>query len=219
VIVVVGVLAWRNADPVGPAGRACEIALAAAGRGAVVEVVGRVGDDRAGDSLLIALAGARVGHAAVLRDPVQPTQLVAPAPEADPVDLLADAPDRGGAPIVGGPRLEQADVSLGLSYLTTFGVLVVTDDTPADAHAACLDGAAFAGAQIVVLVPAGRLLPERLPPEATVLAAPAEADDGAFASVVAAYAVALDSGDDPAAAFRSATGMTGWEGTGEDEPA
>ena len=67
-IVVVGSPAWRDADPAGPAGRACEIALAAAGRGAVVEIVGRAGDDRVGDSLLIALAlTAAIGYLAARR--------------------------------------------------------------------------------------------------------------------------------------------------------
>ncbi|HYO43402.1 MAG TPA: hypothetical protein VES19_09410, partial [Candidatus Limnocylindrales bacterium] len=62
-IVVLGSLAWREAPAPSPVGRAPEIAMAAAARGAQVEVVGRVGDDRAGDALVIALAGAGVGHA------------------------------------------------------------------------------------------------------------------------------------------------------------
>jgi hypothetical protein len=212
VIVVVGSPAWRDAAPGGPAGRACEIALAAAGRGSVVELVGRVGDDRVGDSLLIALALAGVGHAAVLRDPALATALVTPAPEVDPTDLLADAPEPGGRAFTGGPRLERADVELGLSYLTEFGVLVVTDDAPADVLPACVDGAAFSGSHLLVLVPAGRRLPGGLPPEATVLAAPDVADDGAFAALIGAYAVALDLGEDAAAAFRGATSTTGWAG-------
>lgn len=215
-IVVVGSPAWRDADPAGPAGRACEVALAAAGRGAVVEIVGRAGDDRAGDSLLIALARAGVGHAAVLRDPVLPTPVLAPLPEPDSADLLADAPEPGGPAIPGGPRLERADVALGLSYLTAFGVLVVTDDAPVDVLPACVDGAAFSGAHLVVLVPAGRPAPGSLAPEATVLAAPDVADDGAFASLVGAYAAALDLGEAPVAAFRRATSVTGWAGAQDD---
>ena len=218
-IVVVGSLAWRDADPAGPAGRACEIALAAAARGVAVEIVGRAGDDRVGDSLLIALARAGVGHAAVLRDPVVPTPLVAPPPDADAADLLADAPEPIGLAIAGGPRLDQADVALGLSYLTAFGVLVVTDDAPADVLPACVDGAAFSGARLVVLVPAGRPLPDGLPPEATVLAAPDVADDGAFAALVGAYAAALDRGEDAATAFQAATSQTGWAGAEAPEPA
>lgn len=183
-----------------------------------MEIVGRAGDDRVGDALLVALAQAGVGHAAVLRDPVVPTPLLAPLPEADAADLLADAPVPVGVAIPGGPRLEWADVALGLSYLTAFGVLVVADDAPAVVLPACVDGAAFTGAYLVVLVPAGRRLPDGLPAEATVLAAPDVADDGAFAALVGAYAAALDSGEDPAAAFRSAAGVTGWAGAEVGEP-
>ena len=53
----------------------------------------------------------------------------------------------------GGPRLEPADVALGLQYLTGFAVLVVADDVPADALPACVDGAQFAGAHLVILAP------------------------------------------------------------------
>jgi hypothetical protein len=210
VIVVVGTPAWREAPPAGPVGRACEVALAAAGLGTPAEVVGRVGDDRAGDSLVIALAHAGVGHAAVLRDPVRPTPVLAPAPESESPGLFEDdAPADAAA--VPGPRLEPADVALGLSYLTSFGVLVVADDVPADALPACVEGAQFAGAHLVVLIPAGRPLPGVIPADATVLAAPTTADDGAFAAMVGAYAAAVDAGDEPAAAFRSAAVAVGWE--------
>jgi sugar/nucleoside kinase (ribokinase family) len=217
VIVVVGSMAWRDAEPAGPAGRACEIALAAAGRGAAAEIVGRAGDDRAGDRLLMALAHAGVGHAAVLRDPVLPTPVVAPISQQEPVDPLVDAPEAEVARVAGAPRLERADVALGLSYLTAFGVLVVTDDAPPEVIPACVDGAAFAGAQLVVIVPAGQELPGELPPEATVLAAPDVVDDGAFAEFVGAYAAALDLGEDAALAFRAATSTTGWTGAVDDD--
>ncbi len=80
-IVIVGNPAWRAADPAVPAGRACEVAVAAAARGRRVELLGRAGDDAAGDALLLALAQAGVGHVAVLRDPARPTPIVEPAPE------------------------------------------------------------------------------------------------------------------------------------------
>jgi len=198
-------------DPAGPAGRACEIALAAAGRGAVVEIVGRVGDDRIGDSLLIALAHAGVGHAAVLRDPAVPTPLAAPLPDPDAADLLADNPGTEPRSVADGPRLERADVSLGLSYLTTFGVLVVTDDAPAIVLPACVDGAAFSGAHLVVLVPDGRRSPDGLPADAVVLTAPDDPTDEAFGAVVGVYAAAVDAGEAPAVAFRAATRSVGWE--------
>jgi sugar/nucleoside kinase (ribokinase family) len=215
-IVVLGSLALREAPAATPVGRAPEIAIAAAARGATAEVVGRVGDDRAGDTLLIALAGARVGHAAVLRDPVHATPLVAPpSADDDPDPFAEDAP----APVAatgGGPRLEPADVALGLSYLTSFGVLVVADDVPAAALPACIEGAQFAGAHLVVLLASGRRPPATLPADATVLVAPVDADDGAFAALVGAYAAAVDAGEEPAAAFRIATGAVGWETAAAD---
>ena len=91
-------------------------------------------------------------------------------------------------------------------------MLVVTDDAPAEVVPACVAGAAFSGAHLVVLVSADRPLPDGLPPEAMALAAPDVADDGAFAALVGAYAAALDSGGEPAEAFQAATGETGWAG-------
>jgi hypothetical protein len=170
-----------------------------------------VGDDRIGDSLLIALAHAGVGHAAVLRDPVIPTPVIAPAPELDPADLLADATEPVSPAIPRGARLEPADVALALSYLTAFGVLIVTDDAPADVLPACVDGAAFCGAHLVVLVPADRSLPDGLPADAVVLTAPDDFSDTAFTAVVGAYGAAVDVGENPAAAFRAATRSVGWE--------
>jgi hypothetical protein len=217
VIVIVGAPAWREVQPAGPAGRTCQVAVAAAARGARVEVVGRVGDDAAGDALLIALALAGVGHAAVLRDPVRPTPIVHPGPE--PADPFADAADAAvPEPRSEGPRLEPADVRLGLSYLTSFGVLVVADDAPAEVLAASIEGAAFAGATLVVLVPQAAVVPGDLPAGTTVLAAPDAADDGAFARLVGAFVAALDEGADATDAFRAATGGAGWTAAEAGEP-
>jgi hypothetical protein len=215
-IVVVGPPAWRGGEPGMPAGRTCEIALAAAGTGARAELVGRIGDDPIGDRLLIALAQATVGHAAVLRDPTRPTPVVAaaPEPEPEPEDAFADvvpvddAATDPSAPAPAGPRLQAADVALGLQYLTAFGVLVVADDAPIEVLPACVDGAAFAGASLVVLVREGSAPPADLPAAATVLEVPAR-DDGAFGALVGLYAARLDAGDDPAQAFSAALGE-GW---------
>lgn len=65
-IVVVGTPAWDPVDPAHPAGLACMIAMAAAADHAV-ELVGRTGDDAAGDELVLALSRAGVGHVALLR--------------------------------------------------------------------------------------------------------------------------------------------------------
>jgi sugar/nucleoside kinase (ribokinase family) len=206
VIVVVGNPAWREAEPAGPAGLACEVAATAAARGRRVELVGRIGDDRPGDALVIALNRVGVGHAAVLRDPTLATALVAPPAEAE--EPLAD----GAGPAVGlaaGPRLEAADVSLALSYLTAFAVLVVTDDVPRAALPAAIDGAAFAGAHLVLLLAPGAAAPDGLPAATTVLGVPDASEAGAFGTVVGVYAEGLDAGLDPARAFRAAIGD--WE--------
>jgi sugar/nucleoside kinase (ribokinase family) len=131
-IVVVGTPAWRTAEPAGPDGRACLVALAAAARGAAVELIGRAGDDPAGDALLLALAKARVGHVALLRDPARPTPVLAGT--ADDATSVADPESNAGATptaaAASGPILEPADVSLGLRYLPSYDVIVVTDDVP-----------------------------------------------------------------------------------------
>jgi hypothetical protein len=211
VIVVVGSPAWRDADPPGPAGLACGIASAAAARGRRVELVGRIGDDARGDSLVIALARASVGHAAILRDPSRPTALVAVAPEPD--EVTDEDPAHGAAPSTAA-QLEPADVSLALSYLTAFAVLVVTDDVPAQALSAAVDGAAFAGAHLVLLLATGTPPPDGLPESSTVLAVPDDAEAGAFGTVVGVYAEGLDAGLDPARAFRAAIGD--WEPRDEE---
>jgi len=213
VIVVLGSPAWRDADPPGPAGLACGVAVAAAARGTRVELVGRVGDDRDGDALVIALARAGVGHAAVLRDPTRATPRVAAPPEPDALDEPAEAGVDGSAPLA--PRLEPADVSLALSYLTAFAVLVVTDDVPEDALPAALDGAGFAGAHVVLLVAPGSTPPEGLGTASTILAVPSDGDDGAFATVIGVYAEGLEGGLDPATAFRAAIGD--WQPAADDD--
>jgi sugar/nucleoside kinase (ribokinase family) len=212
VIVVIGSPAWRDANPPGPAGLACGIAVAAAARGTAVELVGRVGDDQDGDALVIALAHAGVGHAAVLRDPVRRTPRLAVPLEPE---AIADEPaPPGAAGTMTAPRLEPADVSLALSYLTAFAVLVITDEVPADVLPAALDGAGFAGAHVVMLLAPGTRPPDGLGAVSTVLAVPGEGDEGAFATVVGVYAEGLAAGLEPATAFRAAIGD--WQPTPDD---
>jgi hypothetical protein len=211
-IVVVGMPAWRAADPQAPAGRACAIALAAASHGAAVELVGRAGDDPVGDALMIGLSKAGVGHVAMLRDPVRRTPILdLGEPErAVPSVTGDDLPAEAVPALDDAPSLEPADVALGLQYLTTFSVLVVTDDTPQGVLPVALEAASFADAHLVLLLAANALPPEGLPSAATVLAAPADDPDGAFAGLVGAYAAALDAGVPPAEAFEGALAR-GWE--------
>lgn len=226
-IVIVGSPAWRTAPP-GPAGRACGIALAAAARGARVELVGRVGEDAAGESLLIALANAGVGHVAVLRDPTRPTLAVESAPSVSdddgvsPLTGLEPGPQgRPGDAPSAGARLEGADVDLAVKYIEPSGVMVLTDDVTAEVVAAAVAAAAYAQLRLVVLLapggPAPRHAPDGLPEDATLLAVPDDGGDGgAFAALVGAYAAALDAGSGPAEAFAAAQGATGWEAAALD---
>ncbi len=214
-IVVVGLPAWNPGPPPLPAGRACGIALAAAGAGARVELMGRIGDDPAGDALLIVLGRAGVGHAALLRDPARPT-LIRRVPETEGDELFEAALRNDHRPALdvdeGGPRLEPADVELGLRYLSAFDVLVVDDDAPIDVIPACVEAAAFAGARLVVLVRSPGGTPDGLPEDATVLVAPEE-DGEAFPRLVGRYAAALAGGSEPEAAFATVAG-DGWERPG-----
>ncbi len=63
----------------------------------------------------------------------------------------------------------------------------------------------------MLLIATGTAEPVGLPAAATVLAAPSETDDRAFATLVGAYASALDRGADPGVAFAAATQGAGWE--------
>jgi hypothetical protein len=113
-------------------------------------------------------------------------------------------------PALAGPRLDAADIDLGLRYLTAFGVIIVTDDVLDAALAVATDAAAFAGAHLVLLVAEGGDPPAALPAAATVLAAPRADPDGAFASSVGSYAAGLDAGRPADEAFRTAL-AAGWE--------
>jgi sugar/nucleoside kinase (ribokinase family) len=214
-IVVVGQPAWNPGPPPAPAGRAADIALAAAEAGARVELLGRIGDDPGGDALLLALRHAGVGHVALLRDAARPTHCVrSSAPDDDQPLAVALLDGRGPVPEADdeGPRLEPADVALGLRYLMAFDVLVVGDDAPDAVIPVCVEAAAFAGARLVVAIRSAGVVPGGLPEDATLLVAPDE-DGEAFPRFLGRYAAALDGGASPEAAFAAAAG-DGWERPG-----
>jgi len=117
-----------------------------------------------------------------------------------------------------GIRLDAADIELGLRYVADCRVLVVADELDKAALSASVDGARYHGAQLVVATPIA-LDAADLPDHATVLTAPDE-DAGAFAELVGRYVASLDTGTDPADAWRDALAATGWEPAAEgDEPA
>jgi len=168
-------------------GRAGRVAAAAAGAGAGVELVGSVSDDGNGDAAITALGRERIGHAAVLRMPSS-----------------------------GEPRLDAADIELGLRHVAECRVLVITDSLDHPALTAALEGARYHRSALVVAATQDDLpIDEELPEQTTVLAAPDE-DDGAFAGLVGRYAAQLDAGRDAADAWRDALSATGWEAADGD---
>ncbi len=181
-IVVIGQPNASSTSPGGVAGGAtAAIALAAAAAGSSVQLVGRVPDSPGGDALLLSLAAGGVGHVATLRQPP------------------------GGSD----PVLQPADLELALRYLAEFGVVVVADGRDAGLLKVAVEAAAWTGAALIVVVPAGSPEPPDPPPGATILVAPAADPDGAFAAVVGRFAAALDRGEAAGPAFRASMGASG----------
>jgi hypothetical protein len=213
VIVVIGSVTYlETAAGSAAGGMAAAIARTAAGAGQSVQFVGKVGEDDAGDAVVLALAEGAIGHVALLREAGFPTS----HGRADH-DGLPDLDDDGAPPVPaalgatgGGPLLEAADVDLALRYLTNFGVLVLVGATDDATTRVVGDAAAWAGARLVVVVPLGAAVPDGLPADAIVFEAPDGDPDGVFAGMVGAFAAALDDGDDPGEAFRSTVAAEGW---------
>jgi hypothetical protein len=200
------------------AGLPVAIAGAAATAGGDVQLIGKVGEGPDGDAVLLAVAAAGIGHVAVLRDIEAVTIAADEAPDA-----LSDAPieeiagldgsadgsaDATPATLAPGPALDAGDLALALRYLPDYRVVVIAQELDAAALAAVVEAARWAGAALVVATPGAGATAD-LPEDATVLEAP-EDDDGAFAALVGRYAVALDGGKQPAAAFAGASSGSGW---------
>jgi hypothetical protein len=230
VIVVVGQPAYRppsGSEPGAAVGPAVGVARAAVADGASAQLIGKVGADATGDALLLDLARAGIGHAAVLRDPGRPTAIARfladedldgdvdeglsldPAPEraGDGPEQTARAPDDGFS-----VALDPADVELGLRYLAGYGVVVAAEPFSEATLAIVAEAAGYAGAQLVVVTrsgSAGPVIDKNVP--ATLLEAPPDDPDEQFAALVGSYAAALDLGATAEEAFRAALGATGWE--------
>ncbi len=234
-IVVIGPAALRPTPTgVGRAvGTAPEIAAAAAADGATVEIVTKIGEDGAGEELLIALARAGVGHLAVLRDPAGPTSLAMDDGEPPDEDLDLDlvpallaeaeaalARPPAGSPSAGAPPtppsapiLEPADLALALRYLRDYRVVIAVEPIADGGAAVIAEAASFADAGLVVVAPPGLRAPAAYA-AATLIEAPTDDPDGAFAALVGRYAAAMDRGIAPAEAFRAATAEGGWDVAG-----
>lgn len=189
-----------EAAPDGLAGR---VAVGAAASGAGVELIAKVGDDPAGDALLLALARAGVGHVAVLRDAAHPTARRAAAEDSaiddgEPAVAWTVALSRA-------PVLDAADVGLALRYLTDYRVIVVVHPAPG-VVAEAITAAVWAGAHLVLVDHPDDAPPGDLPPGSLVLGVTDGPDDGsAIGARLGAYAAAVDRGQDPAAAFAGLT--------------
>jgi hypothetical protein len=189
----------------GTPGRA---AVAAARAGATVQLVGKAGDDPAGDAVLLALAAAGVGHVALLRDPGRATPVATGPEETDATEgpFSNDEPDATGPQLIpedpgARPSLEPADVELALRYLSDYRAIVIAEPQPDAIVAIAAEAASYSGAQLVVVVAANSVGP--LPAAALVLEAPARDPEGAFASMLGEFAAAIDAGASGAEAFRS----------------
>ena len=217
-IVVIGLPAYAD-SPEGEqcaGGLAVDVAAAARRRGSAVELVGKVGNDGAGDAVVVALGRLGIGHAALLRDPIRPTPVLAvPAVDDEAAELESDAPEAQLLPEDpdARPALEAADVELALRFLPAAGVVVIADPLSEETMLAGIEGAAFAAARLIVLTPAGAV-PPPVPVEATVLESPL-ADDGSFGRLVGVFAGSLDAGVEPGAAFAEAVAAAGWEPAAE----
>lgn len=226
-IVVIGPVAFEPGAGTGgrAIGLAAGIAFAGAAAGFPVELLAKIGEDGAGEELLLALARGGVGHLAVLRDAARPTALVAAEETsieesevalgdlavevAAPAEPAADA--NGRRPAAGpGLVLEPADLALGLRYLRDYRVVVAVEPLAEGCATVVAEAASFVDAPLVVVAAPGLALPDAYG-AATVLEAPAEDPDGAFAALVGRFAAALDRGDAPGDALRAAVAAGGWE--------
>ena len=198
------------------AGLAASIAAAAAGAGSRVELVGKVGDDPAGDTVLLALARHQVGHVATLRDPARMTPIVTVVD--DPADLdidvdanaAPDATDKSSQAPAAPPVLEAADVSLAMRYLPELAVIVTVHVAP-DVVAEAVAAAGWARTGLIVVVDPAADPPEVLPAGALAIAIADHDELGAGAgAAIGRYAAALDRGEPADAAYAElkATGTT-----------
>ncbi|MDO8483312.1 MAG: PfkB family carbohydrate kinase [Candidatus Limnocylindrales bacterium] len=197
------------------AGTAAGIARAAVAAGAEVQIVGKVGEDPGGDAVLLDLAAAGVGHAAILRDPSRPTPAASPAHFVE--TALFDEPE-GQATARGdddsttaedGLSLEPADIELALRYLPDYRVLVVSEPLAEASLRVALAAARWNAAAFVVIVSPGSSQP-LAGDDATVIEAPHDDPDDAFAGIIGAYAAAIDRGEEPTEAFATASLSLGW---------
>jgi sugar/nucleoside kinase (ribokinase family) len=190
-----------------PGGGVALGSLAAAAAGATVQLVGKLGDDAAGDAVILALAAGGVGHVALLRDPARPTPVIAPT---EGEDLASDeGPSLAVQPADpdARPALEAPDVELGLRYLTDYRAILVAEPLSEAIVRVAADAATYAGAELVV-VTAGDA-PGGLPRSTIVLAAPPGDPGGALASVLGRVGAGIETGQSASEALADAVAGLG----------
>jgi len=204
VIVVVGQPALMESEH-GPelAGLPARIAAAAAAQGGSVQLVGAAGEDAAGDEVVLALARAGVGHVALIRKAGHVTPVRAASdPFGDDLDNEAPPP--------AAPPLDPGDVDLALRYLPEADVIVVAEPGSPGIFGVAAQAAGWFDARLIVLAHEGAAELSGLPADSIVFEPPADDRGGAFATMVAAFAVALDSGEAPAEAFERSVAGASW---------
>lgn len=202
-IVVVGDVMGRAGASGGmePAGFAATAASAAAAAGARVELVTRLGEDEAGDAVILGLARAGIGHVATLRDAGRGTPVISSPDDEAGADLDDDGASSVAQPPTG-PTLEAADVALALRYLSDYRVIVVSHPSDDGVLAEAVAAAGWSSAYLVVITSAEVETP--VPAEAIAVAAEPGAE--AVAERVGRYAASIDSGGDLDAAYAALTG-------------
>jgi sugar/nucleoside kinase (ribokinase family) len=219
VIVVIGNPIGRLSDMSGGlAGVPAQVAAAAARAGAAVQLVGKAGEDPAGNALMLALARAGIGHVALLRDPAHSTPVLASAdsdadPSDEPVGVALEGTAVGSSSVTPAdpaerPQLEAADIELALRYLPDYTTLVVAEPVPEAALAVVADAASWVGATLMIVV-ASASEGGAIPASATVFEAPSADPDGSFATMLGELAAAVDRGTPIEAAFREVEGRLG----------
>jgi hypothetical protein len=104
----------------------------------------------------------------------------------------------------GAERLDASDLDLALHYLPDIrAIVLVGADAALVAPAAAESG--WSGAGLVLVASNGAAPDTSAAPRAIVLEPPSNDPDGTFAGLVAALATRLDDGQDPAAAWKSAS--------------
>ncbi len=101
-----------------------------------------------------------------------------------------------------GEAMEAADLELALRYLLGITTIVLIDDGRGDLIQTAVAAAAWGAARLVVIASSVEE-PRDLPSDVLVLEPPGRDPDGAFAGFVAALAIRLEAGEEPAAALRS----------------